>query len=336
MYTSIFSPLISVLICAYNSEKYIERSIRSVMNQTYKNLEIIIINDGSSDNTFNIIERLSREDSRIRVINNDKNIGLISSLNIGIDNFNGEYLARIDSDDFAKPQWIEKLFTFLDENKDIVLVGSYLEIFSEDENGSILSFDCKNGDIWRYPTDDCEIRERMFFHNPIAHPTVLIRAEIFTKKGFKYSLDYKYAEDYKLWLEISRVGKLANYPEALVYYRFHSEQVSSKNNLEQIKITKKIRREAINYYFNDLGVKQKVEEKMDFSLISKIQSELILMKSKSPMTVYFLYELWMSLDNITFKEIFIFTFRESGFFEFKLRIKLLKNFLNLKKYESII
>ncbi|HDR1936400.1 TPA: glycosyltransferase family 2 protein, partial [Pasteurella multocida] len=168
MYTSIFSPLISVLICAYNSEKYIERSIRSVMKQTYKNLEIIIINDGSSDNTFSIIERLSREDRRIRIINNDKNIGLISSLNIGIENFNGEYLARIDSDDFAKPQWIAKLFTFLDENKDIVLVGSYLEIFSEDENGSILSFDCKNGDIWRYPTDDNEIRERMFFHNPIA------------------------------------------------------------------------------------------------------------------------------------------------------------------------
>ncbi|HDR1935459.1 TPA: glycosyltransferase family 2 protein, partial [Pasteurella multocida] len=151
-----------------------------------------------------------------------------------------------------------------------------------------------------------------------------------------YNLNYKYAEDYKLWLEISRVGKLANYPEALVYYRFHSEQVSSKNNLEQIKVTKKIRREAINYYFNDLGVKQKIEEKMDFGLISKIQNELIIMKNKSPMTVYFLYELWMSLDSMSFKEMFIFIFRESGFFEFKRRIKLLKHFLKLRKYESII
>ncbi|MGC6406366.1 glycosyltransferase, partial [Bisgaard Taxon 45] len=244
--------------------------------------------------------------------------------------------ARIDSDDFAKPQWIEKLLRFLEDNPDIVIVGSYLEIFSEEENGSLFSIEHKNGDIWKYPIDDEEIRKCMFFHNPIAHPTVLIRSEIFKQNKFKYNLNYKYAEDYKLWLEISRFGKLANYPEPLVCYRLHAEQVSSKNSSEQIRITKKIRREAINYYFGDLGVEQKVEEKMSFNSIRKIQNELALSHHKSPMTMHLLYELWISLDRVSFKERLIFLSKDIHFFNNKFKMRLLKHFLKLRKYDSII
>ncbi|MDY0572154.1 glycosyltransferase family 2 protein [Pasteurella multocida] len=104
-------PLVSVLICAYNVEKYIEECINAVINQTYKNLEIIIVNDGSSDNTYFLLKKLAEKDNRIKILNFNNHIGIISALNEGLKEIAGEYIARTDSDDITKPDWIEKILT---------------------------------------------------------------------------------------------------------------------------------------------------------------------------------------------------------------------------------
>ena len=126
-----YSPLVSIIVCAYNVEKYIDESITSIINQTYKNLEIIIINDGSTDLTLSHLERLNKLDGRIKIINNKHNLGFINSLNIGLRYFSGKYIARMDADDIAKPFWIEKLITYLESNLNIIAIGTYLEVIVE-------------------------------------------------------------------------------------------------------------------------------------------------------------------------------------------------------------
>ena len=116
--------LISVVMSAYNSERFIAESISSILNQTYEDWELILINDASSDNTLEIITRLSREDPRIKVIDNAKNLGLTVSLNVGIKNSRGEFIARLDSDDLAEPSRLETQLEYLHIHPDVGLVGS--------------------------------------------------------------------------------------------------------------------------------------------------------------------------------------------------------------------
>ena len=119
-------PLVSVLICVYNTEKYIEEAIRAVLNQTYSNLEVIIVNDGSTDSTLDILTNLALQDSRIKIINNKNNKGFINSLNIGIQHINSEYVARTDADDVTEQYWIEKIMKQLLSNK-----GAYHKLWKE-------------------------------------------------------------------------------------------------------------------------------------------------------------------------------------------------------------
>lgn len=107
-------PLVSVIVCAYNAEQYIDESISSIINQSYENLEIIVINDGSTDLTLSHLEKISKLDKRIKIISNKYNLGFINSLNIGLGCFSGKYIARMDADDIAKPSWIEKIVTYLE------------------------------------------------------------------------------------------------------------------------------------------------------------------------------------------------------------------------------
>ncbi|OIQ13541.1 glycosyltransferase [Pasteurella multocida subsp. multocida] len=211
------TPLVSVLICAYNVEKYIEECINAVINQTYKNLEIIVVNDGSSDSTLSKLHSLSEKDSRIKIINNSKNLGFISSLNIGIEYVSGDYVARTDADDITKPDWIEKILGCLEKEKHIIAMGSYIQVLSEQGNGSNLSNYYEDGQIWKNPTEHKDIFEQMLFRNPIHNNSMVVRSSVFNQYGLRFDSSYKHTEDYKFWLDVSRLGYLANYPEPLVY-----------------------------------------------------------------------------------------------------------------------
>ncbi|WP_118811252.1 glycosyltransferase family 2 protein [Neisseria lactamica] len=250
-------PLVSVLICAYNAEKYFAQSLAAVVNQTWRNLEILIVDDGSTDGTPAIARRFQEQDGRIRIISNPRNLGFIASLNIGLDALAksgmGEYIARTDADDIAAPDWIEKIVGEMEKDADIVAMGSYLEILAEENNKSVLAAIARNGEIWKNPLTHQEITSAFPFRNPIHNNTMIMRRSVIDG-GLRFNPAYIHAEDYKFWYDVSKLGRLANYPEALVKYRFHQDQTSSKYNLQQRRTAWKIKEEIRAGYWKAAGI----------------------------------------------------------------------------------
>ncbi|UEA16880.1 glycosyltransferase family 2 protein [Pasteurella canis] len=331
-------PLVSVLICAYNVDKYIEECIDAILNQTYKKLEIIIVNDGSVDDTLLLLNNFAKRDSRIKIINNEKNIGFIGSLNVGVSHVSGDYVARTDADDVTKPEWIEKILDSMRSNPDIIAMGSYITVLSEDGNGSHLANYYEHNQEWQNPLTHCEIIEEMLFRNPIHNNSMIIRSSAFSKYGLRFDSSYKYAEDYKFWLEVSRLGKLANYPESLVYYRLHNTQTSSVHNIQQNLIAKKIRKIAINYYLQDLGVNYILGDKISFNDLVKIQSELFKLDLlKKEVIIRVLYDCYLSLFESNIKYVFCFLYnKNNSIFTRKQKIKIIKRMLRPNKYKPIL
>ncbi|URJ84447.1 glycosyltransferase [Pasteurella multocida] len=330
------TPLVSVLICAYNVEKYIEECINAVINQTYKNLEIIVVNDGSSDSTLSKLHSLSEKDPRIKIINNSKNLGFISSLNIGIEYVSGDYVARTDADDITKPDWIEKILGCLEKEKHIIAMGSYIQVLSEQGNGSNLSNYYEDGQIWKNPTEHKDIFEQMLFRNPIHNNSMVVRSSVFNQYGLRFDSSYKHTEDYKFWLDVSRLGYLANYPEPLVYYRFHSNQTSSLHNEYQNLMAKKIRRIAINYYLSDLGVEGNVGEVISFEDVVQIQSQLSRLKLlKNDIVKEIIYDFYFSLEKYSLFHIFSFIVnKDNSIFSRSQKVKIIKKMIRPYKYNS--
>lgn len=212
-------PKISVIMSVYNCEKYLKQSVDSILNQSYKDFEFIIINDGSTDRSREILE--SYKDDRIRLFNN-KNKGLTKSLNEAIRYSNGKYIARMDADDISLPERFKKEINFLDSNRDIVMCGTWADFI--DENGKLLR-------EFKRPVTDKEIKREIIFHNPFIHPSVMMRKTVFNEIGF-YDESFRYAQDYELWTRIVTKFKTANIPEKLLEYRLLKEGITKSNNLK--------------------------------------------------------------------------------------------------------
>lgn len=225
-------PLVSVLMPCYNAEKYVEESMNSILNQTYNNLEIIAINDCSGDNTLSILQRMAKKDARIRVINNEDNLKLIKTLNKGIGLCNGEYIARMDSDDIALPTRIEEEVNFLEKKRDHDIVSTLFYAFHSDKPNK--------KDLHNNPLHDEELRAYMLFKSGICHPAVMIRKRVFTELGLSFGSEYLHVEDYALWSEAIYKTKLANIGKPLLLYRVHQQQVSSVHENLQIENKKKV------------------------------------------------------------------------------------------------
>lgn len=225
-------PLVSVLIPCYNVEKYVVEAISSISNQTYKNLEIIAINDCSTDNTGDLLLQLAKQDSRIKIVNNEENLKLIRTLNKGITICNGDYIARMDADDISLPTRIEKEVGFLEKNKDHDIVSTLFYAFrSENPNKK---------DLHHSPLLDNELRAFILFKSGICHPAVMIRKRVFTELGLKFELEYLHVEDYALWSEAIYKTKVGNINEPLLLYRVHQHQVSSLHEDLQLENKKKV------------------------------------------------------------------------------------------------
>lgn len=332
------NPLVTVLICAYNSEKYIEDCLNAIIKQTYYHLDILVINDGSTDNTLTILDKISRRDERIRIENNETNLGFITSLNKGLALAKGKYIAKTDSDDITEPQWIEKIINEMEKRPDILAMGCDMKILSEENNGSILALTASHGEIWEKPREHQEIIKAMLFYSPINNPTAIMRTDIYQKYGLSFNSNYLHAEDYKFWLEVSRLGKLANYPEALVNYRLHQNQVSSLHHIKQQETAQKIRKEAISYYLQDLGITTSFSNKIYFNDIYHIHQSQIKFETL-PMEILkeILFITYMSLDEYHLKDLIRFlSIKENNILSFKQKRKIVKRFLFPKRYKSIL
>ena len=241
-------PKISVVMPAYNAEKYIGKSIDSILNQTYGDFEFIIINDGSKDSTKEII--LSYSDNRIVYLENEMNSGIVVTLNKGLEYATGKYIARMDADDIAVAERLEKQIEFMEKNKNVGVLGTGICIFGEDVQEQARVF----------TTNPEQLKAELIFNSCIAHPTVMMRSNILKNNGLSYDLEYAGAEDYNLWWKIAKVSQIATIPDLLVKYRIHSSQITKKKDEKYYKMMIKLMEER----FSDIGFKSSDIEKKVF------------------------------------------------------------------------
>jgi glycosyltransferase involved in cell wall biosynthesis len=213
-------PKVSVIMSVYNGEKYLRPAVASILGQSFKDLEFIIIDDGSTDHSLNILKEFQAQDSRIKLVSRE-NKGLIYSLNEGVKMAQGEYIARMDADDISIPERLEKQLKWSQDGS-LVVCGTWAE--------GIDSVGIKIKEM-NYPPSEKKIKSFALLHNPFIHPSAMFRKDVFEKVG-GYRDFFKYIEDYELWTRMVFKHKAGNVPEVLLKYRLHNEQVTKKNNFE--------------------------------------------------------------------------------------------------------
>jgi glycosyltransferase involved in cell wall biosynthesis len=231
----------------YNGEKYLSEAIESILIQTYKNFEFIIINDGSTDNGLEIISQYQKQDNRIIIISR-KNRGLVTSLNEGIKKSKGKYIARMDADDISSPERFEKQVAFMETNLDIGISGSAVISFGKDRKDT----------IWKCSAKDKTIKTELLFSSSFAHPVVIMRRELILINDLEYH-DFLHAEDFELWTRMGEITKMANLSEPLLKYRIVENSISreaNKNLEERYLVHKKI----FNTYLKRLKITNREEE----------------------------------------------------------------------------
>lgn len=225
------NPLVSILFPCYNVEQYIKESLESLLNQTYRDIEIIAINDCSVDNTKAILEEYAQIDNRIKIYNNETNLKLIGTLNKGIELCRGKYIARMDADDISLPERIEKQVKFLEENPDYSVVSTMFYAF---KNGS------SRKSLYRNPSRFEDLQAALLFKSVICHPASMMRKTLFSELNLRFEKEYIHVEDYALWSKALYMTKLANIDEPLLLYRVHQHQISTIYDKEQIENKKEV------------------------------------------------------------------------------------------------
>ena len=233
------TPKVSVVMPNYNWWKYIAEAIESILNQTFTDFEFIIIDDGSTDNSWEIIQEYAKKDDRIIAIKNEKNLKICKTLNKWIKLAKWEYIARMDSDDVAKNNWLEKIYNkiILDENLGVVWTN--FEIIDENWEKK-----------WekRFPETNEECKNAIWFRNPFAHNTVIFRKQCF-EEFWGYNEEFLYAEDLELWIRFWQKYYFYNIQEYLVKYRiFWWNSILKKQKL-MIQNTLKARKKAIKLWY---------------------------------------------------------------------------------------
>lgn len=232
-------PLVSVIMSVYNCGNYIEDALSSMLTQSYRNLEIIIIDDGSDDDTCNVIIRMAIVDKRIDFHQRDRK-GIASNLNDALLMAKGEFIARMDGDDISLPDRIKKQVAFLSNHPDVDVVGCWLRLFG-----------CRN-EIWHYRTYDNFIKNAiLLFTNGVGHNAILVRAGVY--KRYRYDPEYTDVEDTELWTRMAvdhPVVTFYNLREVLVLYRIHENQSSILRSKRQRLLYRKI----ISQYLEALGI----------------------------------------------------------------------------------
>lgn len=220
-------PKVSVVMPVYNGEKYLQEAIDSILVQTFEDFEFVIINDGSTDRSREIIE--SYNDARIRLINQE-NRKLVSALNRGVAESRAELIARQDADDISLPQRLEREAEFLEAHPEVALLGSSFEVI--DGGGRVMGTNFS-------PVRDIDIRQEIFLRSPFGHGTVMMRKRVLDEVG-GYRADFRHNEDFDLWGRILASHRAANLPEALYRWRLNPDGICHQNTKAQSEDTRRI------------------------------------------------------------------------------------------------
>lgn len=285
--------LVSVIMSNYNTPtEYLVEAIESVLNQTYTNFELIIVDDCSTDNSLEIIK--SYKDSRIVVLENEENLGITKSLNKALAVAKGEYIARMDADDVCLTERFSKQVEFLENNPQVVVCGTGVELigdWQERHSNKTLCRDIPNRELFKIYL--------LFGNYPnIVHPTAMFNASLLKSNNIKYDERYPVAQDYKMWVTCCDYGECVNLKETLLYYRVHIGAVSSaktekqyacavanmREQLEAIGIELTTKDESIHYNFllkrqpYDVRCKEWLKKIICQNKIHKIYNQKLLKK----------------------------------------------------------
>lgn len=222
---------VTVLMPTYNVAPYVKEAIGSVLRQTYRDFELLVIDDCSTDDTVAVVRSI--EDPRIRIVQNEKNVGLAENLNRGLSHITTEYAARMDGDDIAEPFWLEREVAVLDNNPDIGICSGGFERF-----GTVKS-------LVRFPERHEDCMANMLFECSVIVPT--FRMSLYRDHGLRYNTYAFPAEDYRFWAECMRVTKIYNIQATLFHYRMHPAQICTARREEQQRKVAEVRRYMLEW-----------------------------------------------------------------------------------------
>lgn len=215
------APLISVILPVYNAERYLGEAIESILVQSLRDFELIAIDDGSKDRSRTLLEKIAVTDQRVRVISRP-NTGIVGALNDGLAAARGEFIARMDADDWVTAQRFEKQVAFLRQHQNCVCVGSYFNYM--DADGALIK--------WNPRETDHNAIERALLSGDggaLIHPVIMARRAAIVQAG-GYRVEAQWVEDLDLYLRLARIGELSNVPEVLLHYRYHTQSVNFTRN----------------------------------------------------------------------------------------------------------
>lgn len=219
------SELVSILMPVYNTAHYLQEALDSVLSQTFRDFELIVLDDGSPDNAEEILD--TYDDSRIVRYKGEKNAGLSNVLNVGLDMAMGKYIARMDSDDISMPNRLQVQVDYLEQHPEIDLVSVGMQLFGAKE------------EVWIREQDPEKVKINALFHSPVLHASSVWRKESFEKHGLRFCQEMVPAEDYDLWARALLKGlKLVNLSEVLYKYRIHGSQstMQTEKSVEKCRL----------------------------------------------------------------------------------------------------
>jgi glycosyltransferase involved in cell wall biosynthesis len=208
-------PHVTVLLPVYNGERFLADAVKSVLSQTFRDFELLVVDDGSTDGSATILESFT--DPRIRVIKNEKRQKLAGALNRGIESARGMYIARMDADDVCMPERLAAQVGFMDTHPDIGMCGCWVRTIGDHPS---------SGTIYKFPETHEEIKASLLFDNPFAHPSTILRKSFLDKYLLRFDGSYYPAEDYELWARALDCFTSANIARVLLQYRLHANSMT--------------------------------------------------------------------------------------------------------------
>jgi glycosyltransferase involved in cell wall biosynthesis len=236
-------PLVSVLLPVYNAQKFLSESIESILTQTYQNLELIVVDDASTDDSWQIMQLYKEKDNRVKIFQNIQNLKLSRTLNKALSSASGKYIARMDADDISLPDRIQLQVDYMESHPEVGICGGRMNIIGTD--GVI--FGCR-----KYHLVDKEIRSHIFRYSPYSHPLIMMRKNVLDQVG-GYRHEYNPAEDYELYFRIGEISRFGNLPHTLLNYRIVGNSMTTGDTKKMERLTIRIRdqyRKSPHYTFS--------------------------------------------------------------------------------------
>lgn len=222
------SPRITVLMPVYNAAAYVAEAARSILASSFRDLQLLAIDDGSTDDSEARLRSIA--DPRLRIISNPENMGVVKTLNRGFDLADGEFIARMDADDISMPKRLAQQVAFMEANPHIGVCGTWATAFGSGPKR-----------VLRGPLAPAAIHVRLFGYNSLVHPTVILRRSFFVRHELRFATDAMHAEDMDLWMRAAECFPLANIPVVGLRYRVHANQIASRYATQEQETVDRLR-----------------------------------------------------------------------------------------------